>query len=94
MGVNIEIGKFLITSDPCCFTLHGPVKTKQKGKNIGQEYRDTIGFYPSFGVVLHQLMDRGLQLSDAISLPEFYQEFNQLRQDIIEQFNVRLMDDI
>ena len=91
MGINVEIGRFLVTSDECCFTLWGEKKKHLQGKHAGEEYRKEIGFYPSFGVVLHQLMDRGLQKSNAVDLEQFYQEFIDLRKLIIKTFKLNLL---
>jgi hypothetical protein len=88
MGIRIEVGKFLVTSDDSCFTLWSEEKIHKAGKHIGEPYRTEIGYYPSFGVVLHQLMDRGVQRSEAVSLKQFKAEFDDLRKEIIKNFKM------
>lgn len=68
MSIRIEIGdKWVITSDQYQFILNEK-KVVKSGKKAGEEWLDTIGYYPKLNQLISGLVHHHIQGSDISSL--------------------------
>ncbi|HIB8991106.1 TPA: DUF5405 family protein [Citrobacter braakii] len=68
MGIRIEIGdKWVITSDQYQFILNEK-KVAQSGKRAGEEWLDTIGYYPKINQLISGLIHHHIQQSSITTL--------------------------
>ncbi len=72
MGIRIEVGdKWVITSDQYQFILNEK-KVVKSGNKAGEEWLDTIGYYPKInqlisGLIHHQIHDSDITAIDAMA---------------------------
>lgn len=68
MGIRIEVGdKWVITSDQYQFILNEK-KVAQSGKKAGEEWLDTIGYYPKINQLISGLIHHHIQQSSITTL--------------------------
>ncbi|MGU3381123.1 DUF5405 family protein [Klebsiella grimontii] len=68
MSIRIEIGdKWIITSDQYQFILNEK-KVAQSGKKAGEEWLDTIGYYPKINQLISGLIHHHIQQSSITTL--------------------------
>lgn len=68
MSIRIEVGdKWVITSDQFQFILNEK-KVIKSGKNVGEEWLDTIGYYPKINQLISGLIHHHIQHSSLTSL--------------------------
>ena len=81
MGIHIEVGeKWVITSDQYQFILNEK-KVVKSGKKAGEEWLDTIGYYPKInqlisGLIHHQI--HGLDITAIDAMAEEIERVGQL----------------
>lgn len=86
MSVRIEIGnKWVITSDQYQFIL-SEKKVAKAGKKAGEEWLDTIGYYPKVNQLISGLMHHHIQQSTITSLDEIASEIERVGQLCISAF--------
>ena len=74
MGIRIEVGdKWGITSDQYQFILNEK-KVAQSGKKAGEEWLDTIGYYPKINQLISGLIHHHIQQSSITTLNEMAAE--------------------
>ncbi|MCG8709214.1 DUF5405 family protein [Brenneria sp. 4F2] len=84
--MEISIGeKYVITSDKYQYILQEK-KIKKEGKDIGQEYLSTIGFYPKLSQLISRLCHLEIMTSDVQTLQAFEQRINRLSIEIETAF--------
>lgn len=72
MGIRIEVGdKWVITSDQYQFILNEK-KVVKSGNKAGEEWLDTIGYYPKInqlisGLIYHQIHGSDITAIDAMA---------------------------
>lgn len=72
MSIRIEVGdKWVITSDQYQFILNEK-KVVQSGKKAGEEWLDTIGYYPKInqlisGLIHHHIQQSSITVLDAMA---------------------------
>ncbi|EPR7654499.1 DUF5405 family protein [Klebsiella pneumoniae] len=70
MGIRIEVGdKWVITSDQYQFILNEK-KVAQSGKKAGEEWFDTIGYYPKINQLISGLIHHHIQQSSITALDQ------------------------
>lgn len=78
MSIRIEIGdKWVITSDQYQFILNEK-KVAQSGKKAGEEWLDTIGYYPKINQLISGLVHHQIQSATINSLSEMAAEIEKL----------------
>lgn len=78
MSIRIEIGdKWVITSDQYQFIL-SEKKVAKAGKKAGEEWLDTIGYYPKINQLISGLMHHHIQQSAIASLETMEVEINRI----------------
>lgn len=78
MGIRIEVGdKWVITSDQYQFILNEK-KVAQSGEKAGEEWLDTIGYYPKINQLISGLIHHHIQNSVISSLECMSHEIEQV----------------
>lgn len=78
MSIHIEVGdKWVITSDQFQFILNEK-KVAKAGKKAGEEWLDTIGYYPKMNQLISGLIHHHIQSAEINSLKELAQSFEEL----------------
>ncbi|HHB8032316.1 TPA: DUF5405 family protein [Klebsiella pneumoniae] len=78
MGIRIEIGdKWVITSDQYQFILNEK-KVVKSGNKAGEEWLDTIGYYPKINQLISGLIHHHIQTATINSLSEMTAEIKKL----------------
>ncbi|SUQ56075.1 Uncharacterised protein [Raoultella terrigena] len=78
MGIRIEVGdKWVITSDQYQFILNEK-KVAQSGKKAGEEWLDTIGYYPKIYQLISGLINHHIQTTTINSLSEMAAEIERV----------------
>ncbi|WP_338300933.1 DUF5405 family protein [Escherichia coli] len=78
MGIRIEVGdKWVITSDQYQFILNEK-KVAQSGKKAGEEWLDTIGYYPKINQLITGLVHHQIQNSEIKSLKGMADEIERI----------------
>lgn len=78
MAIRIEIGdKWVITSDQYQFILNEK-KVAQSGKKAGEEWLDTIGYYPKINQLISGLIHHHIQLSSITTLDAMAAEIERI----------------
>lgn len=78
MGIRIEVGdKWVITSDQYQFILNEK-KVAQSGKKAGEEWLDTIGYYPKINQLISGLINHHIQNTTINSLSEMAAEIERV----------------
>ncbi|HBS1846643.1 TPA: DUF5405 family protein [Klebsiella pneumoniae] len=78
MGIRIEVGdKWVITSDQYQFILNEK-KVAQSGKKAGEEWLDTIGYYPKINQLISGLIHHHIQQSSITSLDAMAAEIERI----------------
>ncbi|EMB5331444.1 DUF5405 family protein [Salmonella enterica] len=78
MGIRIEVGdKWVITSDQYQFILNEK-KVAQSGKKAGEEWLDTIGYYPKINQLISGLIHHHIQQSSITTLDEMAAEIERI----------------
>lgn len=78
MSLRIEIGdKWVITSDQYQFILNEK-KVAQSGKKAGEEWLDTIGYYPKINQLISGLIHHHIQTATINSLVEMAAEIERV----------------
>ncbi|WP_336241105.1 DUF5405 family protein [Enterobacter hormaechei] len=78
MSIRIEIAdKWVITSDQFQFILNEK-KVIKSGKNAGEEWLDTIGYYPKINQLITGLVHHQIQTTSINSLSEMAEEIEKL----------------
>ncbi|ECD9318943.1 hypothetical protein FX348_18420 [Salmonella enterica] len=78
MSIRIEIGdKWVITSDQYQFILNEK-KVVKSGKKAGEEWLDTIGYYPKINQLISGLVHHQIQTAPLNSLTEVAAEIEKL----------------
>ncbi|MDN4966027.1 DUF5405 family protein [Enterobacter hormaechei] len=78
MSIRIEIAdKWVITSDQFQFILNEK-KVIKSGKNAGEEWLDTIGYYPKINQLITGLVHHQIQTTPINSLSEMAEEIEKL----------------
>lgn len=78
MSIRIEIGdKWVITSDQYQFILNEK-KVIKSGKKSGEEWLDTIGYYPKIEQLISGLVHHHIQTATINSLSEMATEIEKL----------------
>ncbi|MGG7828357.1 DUF5405 family protein [Klebsiella aerogenes] len=78
MGIRIEVGdKWVITSDQYQFILNEK-KVAQSGKKAGEEWLDTIGYYPKINQLISGLIHHHIQTATINSLSEMAAEIERV----------------
>lgn len=78
MSIRIEIGdKWIITSDQYQFILNEK-KVVKSGKKAGEEWLDTIGYYPKINQLISGLVHHQIQTATINSLSEMAVQIEKL----------------
>ncbi|HIE5389310.1 TPA: DUF5405 family protein [Enterobacter cancerogenus] len=78
MSIRIEIGdKWVITSDQYQFILNEK-KVVKSGKKAGEEWLDTIGYYPKNNQLISGLIHHHIQQSSITTLDEMAAEIERV----------------
>ena len=78
MGIRIEVGdKWIITSDQYQFILNEK-KVVKTGNKAGEEWLDTIGYYPKINQLISGLVHHQIQTTTINSLSEMAAEIERL----------------
>lgn len=78
MNIRIEIGdKWVITSDQYQFILNEK-KVVKSGKKAGEEWLDTIGYYPKVNQLISGLIHHHIQTATINSLVEMAAEIERV----------------
>lgn len=78
MGIRIEVGdKWVITSDQYQFILNEK-KFIKSGKNAGEEWLDTIGYYPKINQLISGLVHHHIHTAMIIFLSAMAEEIEKL----------------
>ncbi|HEL3495663.1 TPA: DUF5405 family protein [Klebsiella pneumoniae] len=78
MGIRIEVGdKWIITSDQYQFILNEK-KVAQSGKKAGEEWLDTIGYYPKINQLISRLIHHYIHNSELQTLNDIASEIERL----------------
>ncbi|ASD60361.1 MULTISPECIES: DUF5405 family protein [unclassified Enterobacter cloacae complex] len=86
MGIRIEVGdKWVITSDQYQFILNEK-KVAQSGKKAGEEWLDTIGYYPKVNQLISGLIHHHIQNSEIKSLTGMADEIERIGHLCISAF--------
>ncbi|MGK4352092.1 DUF5405 family protein [Enterobacter sichuanensis] len=86
MSIRIEIGdKWVITSDKYQFILNEK-KVAKSGKNAGEEWLDTIGYYPKINQLISGLLHHHIHSSDIASIEAMAAEIERVGQLCIVAF--------
>ncbi|WP_267202957.1 DUF5405 family protein [Escherichia coli] len=79
MGIRIEVGdEWVITSDQYQFILNEK-KVAQSGKKAGEEWLDTIGYYPKINQLISGLIHHHIQQSSITTLDAMAAEIERVR---------------
>ncbi len=88
MSIRIEIGdKWVITSDQYQFILNAK-KVVKSGKKAGEEWLDTIGYYPKIEQLISGLIHHHIQQSTITSIEEMAAEIKRIGALCADAFNV------
>ena len=80
MGIRIEVGdKWVITSDQYQFILNEK-KIAQSGKKAGEEWLDTIGYYPKINQLISGLIHNQIHGSDITAIDAMAEEIKRVGQ--------------
>ncbi|MFH7829251.1 DUF5405 family protein [Kluyvera chengduensis] len=80
MSIHIEIGdKWVITSDQYQFILNEK-KVAKSGKKAGEEWLDTIGYYPKINQLINGLLHHHIQTAELVALEEIAAEIELIGQ--------------
>ncbi len=86
MSIRIEIGdKWIITSDQYQFILNEK-KVVKSGKKAGEEWLDTIGYYPKVNQLISGLIHHHIQISEINSLKGMADEIERIGHLCISAF--------
>ncbi|MBA7875924.1 MULTISPECIES: DUF5405 family protein [unclassified Citrobacter] len=78
MGIRIEVGdKWVITSDQYQF-IPNEKKVAQSGKKTGEEWLDTIGYYPKMNQLISGLIHHHIQQSSITTLDAMAAEIERI----------------
>ncbi|CCR03423.1 hypothetical protein R273_20555 [Salmonella enterica] len=78
MSIRIEIGdKWVITSDQYQFILNEK-KVVKSGKKAGEEWLDTVGYYPKINQLISGLIHHQIQTATVNTLAEMAEEIEKL----------------
>ncbi|EAP5601476.1 hypothetical protein BZQ97_01730 [Salmonella enterica subsp. enterica serovar Anecho] len=78
MSIRIEIGdKWVITSDQYQFILNEK-KVVKSGKKAGEEWLDTIGYYPKINQLISGLIHHHIQTTTVTSFVEMAAEIERV----------------
>lgn len=78
MSIRIEIGdKWVITSDQYQFILNEK-KVVKSGNKAGEEWLDTIGYYPKFNQLISGLIHHHIQHSSITTLDAMAAEIERI----------------
>lgn len=78
MSIRIEIGdKWIITSDQYQFILNEK-KVVKSGKKAGEEWLDTIGYYPKINQLISGLIHHRIQQSSITALDQMASEIERI----------------
>ncbi|EAM3891254.1 hypothetical protein EFH79_15280 [Salmonella enterica] len=78
MGIRIEVGdKWVITSDQYQFILNEK-KVVKTGNKAGEEWLDTIGYYPKINQLISGLIHHHIQTTTVTSLVEMAAEIERV----------------
>lgn len=78
MAIRIEVGdKWVITSDQYQFILNEK-KVAQSGKKAGEEWLDTIGYYPKINQLISGLIHHQIHNSEIKSLKGMADEIERI----------------
>ncbi|HAV7603100.1 TPA: DUF5405 family protein [Escherichia coli] len=90
MGIRIEVGdKWVITSDQYQFILNEK-KVAQSGKKAGEEWLDTIGYYPKINQLISGLVHHQIQNSEIKSLKGMADEIERIGHLCISAFREKV----
>ncbi|EHG5810303.1 hypothetical protein J4M08_004395 [Salmonella enterica subsp. enterica serovar Nottingham] len=88
MSLRIEIGdKWVITSDQYQFILNEK-KVVKSGKNAGEEWLDTVGYYPKINQLISGLIHHHINISAITSLKAMAAEIDRIGELCNEAFGV------
>lgn len=88
MSIRIEVGdKWVITSDQYQFILNEK-KIAQSGKKAGEEWLDTIGYYPKINQLISGLLHHHIHSSDIASIEAMAAEIERIGKICSEAFGV------
>lgn len=83
MGIRIEVGdKWVITSDQYQFILNEK-KVVKSGNKAGEEWLDTIGYYPKINQLISGLMHHHIHVSDITAIDVMAEEIERVGQQCI-----------
>ena len=86
MSIRIEVGdKWVITSDQYQFILNEK-KVVKSGKKAGEEWLDTIGYYPKVNQLISGLIHHHIQNSEINSLKGMADEIERIGHLCISAF--------
>ncbi|WP_115660870.1 DUF5405 family protein [Klebsiella quasipneumoniae] len=86
MSLNIEVGgKWVITSDQYQFIL-SEKKVAKSGRKAGEEWLDTIGYYPKIEQLISGLIHHHIQNSEIKSLKGMADEIERIGHFCISAF--------
>ncbi|ELC6705545.1 DUF5405 family protein [Salmonella enterica] len=86
MSIRIEVGdKWVITSDQYQFILNEK-KVVKSGKNAGEEWLGTIGYYPKINQLISGLIHHHIQNSEIKSLKGMADEIERIGNLCISAF--------
>lgn len=86
MSVYIEVNnKYVITSDQYQFILQEK-KIAKAGKNAGNEWLDTVGFYPTISKLVSGLVLHNILTGEARQFSDLEKQVEQLGQKCLEAF--------
>lgn len=80
MGIRIEVGdKWVITSDQYQFILNEK-KVVKSGNKAGEEWLDTIGYYPKINQLISGLIHHQIHCSDITAIDAMAEEIKRVGQ--------------
>lgn len=89
MSIHIEIGdKWVITSDQYQFILNEKKVVKSGGK-AGEEWLDTVGYYPKINQLISGLIHHHIHTSAITSIESMVAEIERIGELCSEAFGVR-----
>lgn len=87
--MNIRLNEdYQLTSDRLQYILQER-KVPEKGKNIGKEYWDNIGYYSKLQNAIDDYIDMRVRASDAKSIAEIITHIKELKKEIIALVEVK-----